>query len=115
MSVLIKGIWKLPGECRECSFNRYDSRSGNSICETSGKILAEKYKPIPFDGRPDNCPLIEVQDTVALPVLGKRIDMKDDYIDIARCSNCGIVEYFNKNYKKFNFCPECGADMRGEA
>ena len=27
------------------------------------------------------------------------------------CSECGTVEYFNKGWKKFNFCPNCGAQM----
>lgn len=28
-----------------------------------------------------------------------------------KCTNCGAVEYFNHGWKKFNFCPNCGADM----
>lgn len=31
--------------------------------------------------------------------------------DECRCSNCGAIEYFNKGWKKFNFCPNCGARM----
>ena len=30
----------------------------------------------------------------------------------AKCSVCG--EYYWRYFKKFNFCPNCGADMRGE-
>ena len=29
-----------------------------------------------------------------------------------RCSNCG--EYYFAWYRKFPFCPNCGADMRGK-
>ena len=32
--------------------------------------------------------------------------------DECKCSVCGVVEYFNKGWKKFNYCPNCGADMR---
>lgn len=29
-----------------------------------------------------------------------------------KCSVCG--EYYWRYFKKFNFCPNCGADMRGK-
>lgn len=45
---------------------------------------------------------------------GRWILEDNDFIDVCKCSVCGIVEYFNKGWKKFNFCPNCGADMRGE-
>lgn len=40
-----------------------------------------------------------------------------------RCSVCGRIAYYptigeRKNYKKhcgYNYCPNCGADMRGES
>lgn len=32
--------------------------------------------------------------------------------DACTCSECGAVEYFNQGWKKFNFCPNCGAEMR---
>ena len=31
--------------------------------------------------------------------------------DECKCSECGVVEYFNKGWKKFNYCPNCGAIM----
>lgn len=31
--------------------------------------------------------------------------------DECKCSECGVVEYFNKGWKKFKFCPNCGAEM----
>ena len=34
--------------------------------------------------------------------------------DECKCSVCGTVEYFNSGWEKFNYCPNCGADMRGE-
>ena len=33
--------------------------------------------------------------------------------DECKCSVCGVVEYFNKGWKKFNYCPNCGAKMDG--
>ena len=34
--------------------------------------------------------------------------------DECKCSECGAVEYFNKGWKKFKYCPNCGAEMRKE-
>lgn len=31
-----------------------------------------------------------------------------------KCSNCGHVLSFMNHYPKSNYCPNCGANMRGE-
>lgn len=33
--------------------------------------------------------------------------------DECKCSVCGAVEYFQKGWKKYNYCPNCGAKMEG--
>lgn len=39
--------------------------------------------------------------------------MTEDWctFDECKCSECGVVEYFNKGWKKFSYCPNCGAKM----
>ena len=59
MSVLIKGF-KMPEDCRDCPLEMYYMNCGETRCRAENKILAENFKTIPFDGRPDWCPLIEV-------------------------------------------------------
>ena len=34
--------------------------------------------------------------------------------DECKCSVCGVVEYFNKGWKKFSYCPNCGARMEAQ-
>lgn len=34
--------------------------------------------------------------------------------DECKCSVCGVVEYFNAGWEKFNYCPSCGAMMDKE-
>ena len=58
MGVYIKGM-KMPKDCRECPMQVYYS-SGKTWCKSTDMILSEDYKPIPFDGRPEWCPLVEV-------------------------------------------------------
>lgn len=31
--------------------------------------------------------------------------------DEVKCSECGFVEYFNKGWARFKYCPNCGAKM----
>ena len=57
MSVLIKGM-EMPKECRECPMMDYGTMTGETYCEVNGKTLAESYRTIEFDGRPDWCPLV---------------------------------------------------------
>lgn len=40
---------------------------------------------------------------------GKWIPISDGYVDIYECNQCGDTEDYERN-----FCPNCGADMRGE-
>lgn len=42
---------------------------------------------------------------------GHWIEVDTQYIDETKCSNCGVVEFFNKGWKRFNFCPNCGSKM----
>lgn len=45
---------------------------------------------------------------------GRWIVIDDQYeLDTCKCSECGVVEYFNQGWKRFDYCPNCGADMRG--
>ena len=43
-------------------------------------------------------------------VHGEWIDKGEDYVIRWSCSNCG-----RKDTHIYNFCPDCGADMRGES
>lgn len=40
---------------------------------------------------------------------GKWKPISDGYLDIYECNQCGETEDYERN-----FCPNCGADMRGE-
>ena len=49
--------------------------------------------------------------------VGKWVVIMDEptiTFDECKCSECGAVEYFNKGWEKFKYCPNCGADMRKE-
>ena len=62
--------------------------------------------------------LIELQKTIESRPKGKWIERKcrEGYSESGTCSECGKKIsnnfYFNKN--DYNYCPNCGADMRGE-
>ena len=58
MSVLIKGM-EMPEDCRECPLEMFYINCGDTRCRATNKFLAKNYN-IPFSGRPDWCPLVEV-------------------------------------------------------
>jgi len=92
MGVLIRGM-EMPKNCFTCPFKNLE------ICD-------------------EDCPLVEVPSADVVEVKhGKWIVLDDRWeFEEVKCSNCGCVEYFNKGWKKFNYCPTCGAtmDMGGE-
>lgn len=57
--ILIKNI-EMPEDCRDCPLQIYYMANGQTKCRVTGKILADFRKPIPFEGRAEECPLIEV-------------------------------------------------------
>ena len=61
MGVYIKGM-VMPKECRDCQMMAYYVNTGKTWCTPVNRILADKYKTISFDGRPNWCPLVEVKE-----------------------------------------------------
>ena len=59
MGIYIKGI-TMPKDCRECLMQVYHSGTGRTWCYHADKLLAKDYMPIPFDGIPVWCPLVEL-------------------------------------------------------
>lgn len=47
--------------------------------------------------------------TINEPRQGKWIEIKHTFLH--KCSECDWINYHDSGYK---FCPDCGADMRGE-
>lgn len=106
MSILIKGM-KMPQNCDACPM-LYEYRFCSLTDDHASSIQWETEK-----ARMPNCPLEEVP-TIE-PKKGKWITLPPQFINITfdecKCSECGVVEYFNAGWKKFNFCPNCGARM----
>ena len=67
MSIIIRGM-TMPTECRVCSFLEFYNHTGETWCKAGNGILASGFKPIPFERRPDWCPLVD---------LGKHGDLID--------------------------------------
>ena len=60
MSILIRNM-EMPEECRGCPFETYYFHTGETRCRAMNKTLAENFERIPFEGRSDWCPLVEVK------------------------------------------------------
>lgn len=55
-------IIPMPKDCRECPFEMFYTNCGETRCRASNITLASEYKPIPYDCRPNFCPLVEVME-----------------------------------------------------
>ena len=58
---------EMPDSCRECWFLNYDMYSGRTSCVIEDMTLAQYFKALDFEGRHEECPLVEVPDTYAVP------------------------------------------------
>lgn len=59
MGVYVKGM-EMPDDCRECPFETYYNNCGITRCRATGKDMAVDWKCIPWEGRAEWCPLVEV-------------------------------------------------------
>ena len=102
MSVIIKGM-KMPKSCGDCPLN-------SCFCTRGFGDFVEQEL---YSKRAEDCPLVEV------PRRGKwKCEDEYEYGENAwRCSVCGepyiLIEGTPKE-NLYNFCPNCGADMREE-
>lgn len=55
MSVIVEYM-EMPTDCRECMLMEYRE----TWCKHAGGFLAGNFRPIPIEGRPDWCPLVEL-------------------------------------------------------
>lgn len=59
----------------------------------------------------ENSPTVDLVKHGEWMVIPQRCE--NQTFDECKCSVCGTVEYFNSGWKKFNYCPTCGARMDG--
>ena len=58
-----------------------------------------------------NPALVEIKDCIeALPSAERK---RGEWVDY-KCSICGFEPYNPSGLETFNYCPNCGADMRGD-
>ena len=48
------------------------------------------------------------------PKTGHWIGIDEEPHEDWECDNCGFVIWADENIEEFHYCPNCGADMRGE-
>ena len=105
MSILIKGM-EMPQDCWHCEFCKTTMEKVD-FCAINRKQYNWGLKE-----RPSDCPLIEVPDKDVQPVKhGKWEDSIAKYgILRHKCSVCNKYSHM-----AYNYCPNCGARMDGDA
>lgn len=102
MRILIKGM-TMPKSCDMCW--ALDDYGDYPRCRVTEEQRGYNF-PV-REKRMDNCPLIPAADVVERKT-GKWIYEPTEPLGY-KCSIC------EKGSCRFNYCPNCGADMRGEA
>ena len=100
MSILIEGM-TMPKNCDNCW--ALDDYGDYPRCRITDEQRGYSF-PV-REKRMDKCPLVE------LPLHGRWIEEPNCFY---RCSKCGEHYPSIKGYMSYNFCPNCGVDMRGE-
>ena len=113
MSVIVKGM-KMPDCCASCPLLEYDEFAIDGYKDhwCNALDIGMSIDELP-EGRRKDCPLVDEE-----PVkCGKWVD---DAMGVLRCSECKTQapwkygrDYIDYRWKA-NYCPNCGADMRGE-
>lgn len=107
MSVLIKGM-EMPESCEQCPFLFVNELVGENVCVLCARLS-------------EDCPLVPAAD-VRENVRGEweRVEgftgveafgFKETTVEGWSCSICDFE--IDVSEKSFNYCPNCGADMRG--
>jgi hypothetical protein len=112
MSVLIKGM-ELPKDCPYCKmayYNASDEFTGCAVVPDKRYAMHNDAVYAKSTQRPDWCPLVEIPE----PKEGYWIE-GGIYRDVIECycSECGQIMTTAATVR-MNYCPRCGADMRGE-
>ena len=53
---------EMPDSCDDCWFLNYDMYSGRTSCAIEDMTLSQYFKALDFEGRHEECPLIDVPD-----------------------------------------------------
>lgn len=60
VSIIIRNM-EMPTDCRECPLQYYVSCCGQTWCRACDAKLADDFKTILLEGRPEWCPLVEIK------------------------------------------------------
>ena len=100
MGIYIKCM-KMPTDCRECPMETYYN-CGDTKCLAAEKLLAWDYEAIPFDGRADWCPLVEIPEPH-----GDLIDRDALVKDLTNGIKAGLLLDGYEKYQNINNTDDC--------
>lgn len=117
--VAIKGL-KMPIECKKCRLMGTDGNPKDlfspMMCIAIWAVTHETKHCVGGKMR-DDCPLVEIEERK----VGKWIEVwesqRDEFsgeYDEWREHKCSICDFQEMDAARFNFCPNCGAEMEGE-
>jgi hypothetical protein len=105
----------MPSCCENCNINKFDYLGSQGTAHWNCAITENECEDYE-NKRNSDCPLVETEERK----IGKWIEVwesqRDEFsgeYDEWREHKCSICDFQEMDADRFNFCPNCGADMRG--
>ena len=108
--IYIPGM-EMPRGCASCKISRRNGKK--MICPFIWKCEWDIHDPMSADHRLDGCPLVPAADVQ--PVRHGRWTKTIGENGVTSACRCNLCGFEDNRYSLFNYCPNCGAKMDGEA
>lgn len=110
-----------PKTCRQCIFRTIYQQNGEDICRITRAFCPWERKANGMFGlgKPDWCPLMDAEELSGnsgqLESLQRHGRWKRSG-PLLECNQCGEIysQLGGNSGKSWNYCPNCGVDMRGD-
>lgn len=103
----------MPSCCENCNINKFDYLGSQGTAHWNCAITENECEDYE-NKRNSDCPLVDIEERKAGKWINKSHKSGCGILFVAsECTCCRKKTLFNCDELLYNYCPNCGADMRG--